>query len=126
MSGHMPGRWIAEQEPDGDEDAGYTHMAFTGSFYIENGDGTVTYIDLSKPVNARLIAAAPETAAELERARKANAGLVKALQRIVNAQPPSEAVSMDDWEVYHRLANERAMIAHAALAAHDDGETPDG
>lgn len=58
---HTPAPWIAEQIEDGDEDGGFNgRLLYTGEFFKPVDDETVEYINLSRPANARLIAAAPD------------------------------------------------------------------
>jgi hypothetical protein len=84
MSGHTPGPWLIQQ---GDEWAdGIVTL------HGHNEDGTPMYWTVASynrrrdeaEANARLIAAAPETAAERDRLREVNAELVAALEQIAH------------------------------------------
>lgn len=73
MSGHTPGPWWYQEKSDA-----YTHIVRSGEsrFLCQLAQDTSGEAE----ANARLIAAAPETAAELERVREINAELVEALR----------------------------------------------
>jgi hypothetical protein len=61
---HTPGPWIAEWKPNDDEDgpAAPGDIYYTGEFFrvLDVEDDPVEYISLSRPANARLVAAAPD------------------------------------------------------------------
>lgn len=100
---HTPGPWKCK--PGFDSDLYYC---------LSNIDGNIlTFDDDEHEANARLIAAAPETAAERDRLKEANAELLQALREIGRelAYPNNEGQAISGLVDRQRIA--RAAIAKA-------------
>lgn len=119
-SAHTPGPWLTFGDTITAADKlapGYTlQICAVGSL-----NDNVRHERTELEANKKLIAAAPETAAERDRLREVNADLLKTLQRLTekveraNAlQHSGGSVHPDDWAELYQIANEsRAALSKA-------------
>ena len=112
---HTPGPWTAEgftvYAGDGD-DFGDVARATAGDSHVDP-DYHLDRPDYERIANTRLIAAAPETAAERDRLREVNADLLAALVELLDRTTTmSEA---DSWRI-RELGKPLANIAREAIA----------
>jgi len=119
MSEHTPGPWFVEMPNWQTPHVWINAVGSSGVAKIETcdyGDGKGERITDEDLANARLIAAAPETAAERDRLREVNAELLAALRPLAFFSG-----SFRDEEDRDRL-HEMFAVARAAISKATGGE----
>ena len=109
---HTPGPWHVEADPDNKGKHPYHDTRFITTGYGDNWQWIATLSDHpNQAANARLIAAAPETAAERDQLRDINADLLAALEwavaRIIVANHEGDPI-VSAWLPDARAAIEKA------------------
>ena len=105
---HTPGPWELQ--------AGRSFKTVSGEFYLSYGQdkhGNPNFRNFCElDANARLIAAAPETAAERDRLRAVNAELVKAIEHALShddaLKPEYQLPASLSWELREAIKRAKA------------------
>ncbi len=108
MAEHTPGPWKVFTTKDGTQVIGIGEL--NGAGVADCGFGVWRGGSKEALANARLIAAAPETAAERDRLREVNAELLAILKRILSA---------------HQTGNNGAINGEATLCRHFEAAAED-
>lgn len=98
---HTPGPWVQSTSYDGSEE----HI--TAAEY----EAVASCVNSNRKANARLIAAAPETAAERDRLKALNADLLAALKAIAKT-----SIGIEEKNGALRAWSDCCHIAQAAIA----------
>ena len=106
---HTPGPWHVEADPDNKGKHPYHDTRFITTGYGDNWQWIATLSDHpNQAANARLIAAAPETAAERDQLREVNADLLAALEAVDHAFITNDNAAMQGAIRQARAAIEKA------------------
>ena len=117
MNGHTPGPWDCDDEIHWENTPGEQEI-HTGNFDVYTNGGDVVIANVNGQidegrVNARLIRAAPETAAERDRLKSVNTELLAALEEISKGKG---GFSMDAFDHAINTIADMKEIATAAIA----------
>ena len=145
MTGPTPGPWTYKIVPDSDEERQNPHSEWSGLFIgpLDEENGSIHHTifeggfthgpeDGDPEEDAALMAAAPKTAAELERVRKSNAELLEALTEMLESHSLAGNIGPEPSKrrlLAKRKAREvisRALPLEGPASSHDGGESDDG
>jgi len=113
---HTPGPWVVDKGPSTRGGNGFTVRAGGAIICTAFPGASTDRIEPVAELNARLIAAAPETAAERDRLREVNAELVAALKNLLSTP------DFDGTQKTSIARRETKRAARAAIAKVTGGE----